>query len=126
MSKNILMIDSDKELVDINKKALESQGFQVKTLGTAKEALEYLTTSKPDLILTEIMLENKDSGFSLCYSVKKRYPDVPIVILSDVVRNTGISFGLNTKDEKNWIKADEFIHKPVSAAYLVNKVAKHL
>ena len=72
------------------------------------------------------MLESVDAGFSLAYSMKKEKPEVPIIILSDIVRKTGIVFDLNSKEEKEWIKADEFVNKPVNTASLVCRVKKFL
>ena len=126
MSKNILIVDSDKELLDAHKEALMAEGFAVDIAASSNEALEKLSEAKPDFILTEVMLEHKDSGFSLCYAAKNKYPDVPIFILSDVVRSTGITFSLGSEEEKNWIKADEFIHKPINTASLVCKIKRYL
>lgn len=126
MTKNILIVDNDKSVTEKNKKQLELEGFAVTVAETAKEAREKLEQLKPDLILTEIMLENNDSGFSLCYAAKKKYPDVPVIILSDIVRQTGVNFSLNSEEEKDWIKADELIHKPVYAANLACRIKRYL
>jgi len=126
MEKNILIVDTDSEINEINKKALECQGFQVTCAESAKEALNVLNASKPDLIVTEVMLENNDSGFGLAKSAKDKYPEMPIIILSDIVRKTGILFELDSDDEKAWIKADKFINKPVNPAQLASKIKKLL
>ncbi|OGI17110.1 MAG: hypothetical protein A2287_09120 [Candidatus Melainabacteria bacterium RIFOXYA12_FULL_32_12] len=124
MEKNILLVDSDEELLSAHKEALEADGFNIISATSTKDALDKLNELKPDLILTEIMLEYKDAGFSLCYHAKKKYPDVPVIILSDVVRKTGITFNLGSKEEKDWIKADEFIHKPVNKNSLVCRIKR--
>lgn len=124
MGNSILIVDIDSENNDINKKYLECHGFEVNCVETANEAIEILNTSKPDLVITEIMLENNDSGFSLAYHAKKKYPEIGVIILTDVVRKTGIEFELNTEDEKSWIKADDWINKPINPAVLVKKINK--
>jgi CheY-like chemotaxis protein len=126
MSKNILIVDNDCDSLKSSKKALEGAGFTVSEATTSEEALKKLEGSKPDLILTEVMLEHKDSGFSLCYLAKKKLPSTPIIILSNVVSETGISFNLASPEEKDWIKAEEFLHKPVNPATLVSKVKRYL
>jgi len=120
MGKNILLVDN--EVNEINKKALECEGFQVTCAESAKDALNVLNGSKPDLMITEIMLENIDSGFGLAKIAKDKYPEMPVIILSDVVRQTGILFELGSADEKAWIKADKFINKPVNPAKLACKI----
>jgi CheY-like chemotaxis protein len=77
-------------------------------------------------MVTEVMLENNDSGFNLAKNAKDKYPEMPIVILSDVVRQTGILFELDSADEKVWIKADKFINKPVNPAKLACSIKKLL
>jgi CheY-like chemotaxis protein len=126
MDKKILLVDIDSEVNEINKKALECNGFQVTCAENAEEALDILNSSKPDAIVTEIMLENNDSGFGLAYCAKGKYPDIPVVILSDIVRKTGILFEINSDEERNWIKADEFINKPISPAKLALKIQRLL
>ena len=74
MDKTVLLVDNDQEFIEINKKALENEGFKVEFANNSKDALTKILETKPDLVLTEIMLENSDSGFSLCYSIKKRIP----------------------------------------------------
>ena len=126
MEKTVLLVDKDEEFLEINREGLVSQGFKVALANSAKEAMEKFNSIKPDLVITEIMLESVDAGFSLAYSMKKEKPEVPIIILSDIVRKTGIVFDLNSKEEKEWIKADEFVNKPVNTASLVCRVKKFL
>lgn len=125
MTKNILLVDKDKEALNTNKDTLTSGGFEVKTATSAQEALDSVKESKPDLVITEVMLEHVDSGFSLAYNLKKSYPDMQVFILSDIVRKTGFQFNVNTHEQRDWIKADEFIDKPVSPASLMCIVNKH-
>ena len=103
-------------------------GFNSILFETSSETLEYIEENKPMLVISEIMLERKDSGFYLCYSIKEKYPDVPIIIVSSISNETGIRFGLNTKEEKEWIKADVFLDKNIRFEQLqrsINQVFKN-
>jgi len=126
MQKNVLLVDNDAEYIEANKKAFEDDGFHVTTASTSLDALDKLNEYTPDIIVTEIMLENKDSGFTFCYHSKKKHPEVPVIILSEVVRKTGITFNLSTREDKDWIKADEFINKPISPVSLVCRAKRLL
>lgn len=126
MGKNILLVDNDTILAEANKQELESKGYKVTLTTTSIEALNKLDAFKPDLVITEIMLENVDSGFALCHNARKKYPELPIVILSDVVRKTGVAFGASTKEEKDWVKANEFVYKPISISSLSNIIDKYI
>ncbi|MFH0702496.1 MAG: response regulator [bacterium] len=128
MKKNILIVDNDQESAELHKKILEAEGLDLDILivDSMKKALEKLDELNFDIIITEIMLEHIDSGFSLCHSIKEKNPDIPVIILSDIARKTGIHFGIDIKEERDWIKADEFIDKHVSLSYFVSMVEKHL
>lgn len=124
MSKNILLVDKDKETINANKSSFEERGCQVRVASDSVEALKMVDESMPDIVITEIMLEHVDSGFTLCHTLKNKYPELPIFILSDVIRKTGINFSTKTKEEKAWIKADEFIDKPVNPQSLLCMVQR--
>lgn len=127
-NKNIIIVDKDQTHRELLESYVKTMGFNSVLFETSSEALEYIEENKPLLIISEIMLERKDSGFYLCYSVKKKYPDVPIIIVSSISNKTGIRFGLNTKEEKEWIKADVFLDKNIRFEQLqrsINQVFKN-
>jgi CheY-like chemotaxis protein len=72
------------------------------------------------------MMETEDSGFILSYKTRQRYPDVPIIIATAVASETGISFGLNTEEEKRWIKADLYLEKGIRKEQLETEIKKLL
>lgn len=126
MNKNILLVDNDREILDICQKSFEKDELNVENVKTLESALVKLNEKKPDLIITEVMLEHSDSGFTLCYQAKKKYPDIPIIIISDVANKMGIHFDLDDRDSKEWIKADVFLEKPVTCSQLIQHIEKLL
>ena len=72
------------------------------------------------------MMESDDSGFILCYKTKRRYPDVPIVLATAVASETGISFGVNSENDKQWIKADLYLEKGIRKDQLHKEINKLL
>jgi hypothetical protein len=70
------------------------------------------------------MMENEDSGFVLCYKLKRLFPDVPVIIATGVSAETGISFGLNTEEERKWIKADLYLEKGMRPEQLKIEIEK--
>ena len=125
MAKNILLVDKDKNTIKENAAFLADKGYEVKAVATAQEAIDSVSKSKPDAVVTEIMLEHVDSGFSLCYHLKKSHPDMTVIILSDIIRKSGIEFGVSTHEQREWIKADEFIEKPVKPETLECHISRH-
>ncbi len=109
--KVILVVDDDYDYLYQLKFQLELWGCIVVTADSQKEAEELLETTKPDLAILDLMMENEDSGFILSYKMKRKYPDVPIILATAVSAETGMSFGLHSNEDKNWIKADVYLEK---------------
>ncbi len=122
--KTILLADDDMDYMFQVKMYLERMGFKVQTAESQKEAEELIQHLKPDLAIFDLMMENEDSGFILCYRMKRRYPDVPIILLTAVSSETGRLFGIGTQEERNWIKADLYLEKGVRFEELQNEITK--
>ena len=128
MARKILIVDDDADLVEANRLYLESRGFEVRTAGSAAEGLRALEGYTPDLIATDLMMEHHDSGFAFCRRVKAR-PETattPLLMLTGVLRETGIDFSRRTKEERAFIVADELIAKPVTPRQLCEHIERHL
>lgn len=124
----ILIVDDDVDLVEAHQLYLESKGFEVSVAHTAADGLQLLETLRPDLITVDLMMEHHDSGFSFCNKVKKipELSTVPLLMLTGVMRETGMDFTSGTREERSWIKADEIIAKPVSPQQLAEIITRHL
>ena len=122
----ILLVDDDYDYMFQQKFILEKEGFEIISTDTQKEAEKIMQKVKPDLAIFDLMLENQDSGFVLSYKFKKLYPDVPVIISTSVSAETGITFGINTDEDKKWIKADLYIEKGLSRENFLKEVKKLL
>ena len=124
--KKILIVDDDVDVITLIKMHVESFGFDVITAESQKEGEEIIETEKPDLAILDLMMENRDSGFILSYKIKKKYPDVPVIIATGVTAETGMIFGLDTEEERNWIKADQYLEKSIRPDQLHREINKLL
>lgn len=124
--KTILIVDDDQDYLYQMKARVESFGFQTILAESQKEAEELIEKIKPDLALLDLMMENEDSGFILCYKMKKKYPEVPIIIATGVAAETGLSFDLNDDNNRKWIKADTFLEKGIRSEKLKQEIDKLL
>jgi CheY-like chemotaxis protein len=123
--KLILIVDDDIDYLFQMKTHVESFGFEVITAESVKEAEECLI-KKPDLAILDLMMETQDAGFVLAYKIKKKYPDVPVIIATAVTAETGISFHLDTEQDKQWIKADLYLEKGIRSDQLHREINKLL
>ncbi len=113
MIKTILLVDRDQLFIEQIRLKFLSAGYRVLCACTQAEAERILAASRPDVVVTEIMLERQDSGFCLAWQAKKLYPEVPVIIISSVTWHTGLYFSLSTPEDYAWIKADHFLDKPI-------------
>ncbi len=124
--KTILIVDDDSDCLAQMEMQVKGLGFDVITAGSQKEGEVIMSDEQPDLAIIDLMMESKDSGFILCYKMKKKYPEMPVIIASAVTAETGLRFGVETEDERSWIKADTFIEKGIRQDQLEREIKKLL
>lgn len=124
--KKILLADDDIDLLEQNRLLMESKGFEVVTAETGEEALEKFKKEKPDAAVLDLIMEEHDTGFVLSYKMKKTDlgKRIPIFILTSATYDTGFKFDVETEDEKEWIKCDGILNKPVVVDELIEKIEK--
>ena len=81
MKKKILIVDDEHDIVIILKMALEKEGYEVEEAFDGVEALEKVTLFKPDLILLDIMMPDKD-GLTLLKEIKELDKDVSVAMIT--------------------------------------------
>lgn len=126
MKKTILIVDDDMDYLFQMKIKIEQFGFDTITADGQKEAETIIETTRPDLAILDLMMESDDSGFILAYKIKRKYPDVPVIIATAVTAETGMSFDINSDENKEWIKADLFLDKGIRTDQLQKEINKLL
>ena len=84
MKKHILIVDDEVEIRDLLALFLSSNGYQVTAFETAVEALRFVKTTKPDLIISDLQLEDSD-GLEMIESLRVTLPDTPVILLTGVL-----------------------------------------
>lgn len=77
----ILLVDDDLSLLKLLSLRLESAGHQVTTAASGEEALEHLQESTPELVLSDLRMDEID-GMALFDEIQKRLPGLPVIILT--------------------------------------------
>ena len=126
-TKKILLVDDDLDLLEQHKLLFESRGYNVVTADNSKDGFEMFRKEKPDAAVIDLIMEEHDSGFILCYKIKKddHGKNIPVFMLTSAAYDTGFKFSSATDEEKEWIKVDEIIHKPVVIDDLVEKIENY-
>lgn len=114
--KRILIIEDDKDIVELVRYNLEKDGFQVLATGDGTTGLAQLRKSLPDLLILDLMLP-KLSGLEVCKEVRRdgTLSRLPILMLTargeEADRIVGLELG-----------ADDYVTKPFSPRELVARI----
>ena len=122
----ILVADDDPDYLFQTINNLNRAGYKTVSVESQAEAETVISKFKPDLAIFDLMMESDDSGFILCYKIKKKYPDVPVILATAVARETGLSFSIDSEKEKSWIRADRYLEKGIRAEQLDQEIMKLL
>lgn len=107
MTNTVLVVEDDKGLQKYLKELLLDNGYNVHVVGDGIAALEYLKKAEPDIVVLDLGLPNM-SGEAVCTEIRKKYADLPVVILTAKDSVSDIVQGLN-------LGADDYITKPFVA-----------
>lgn len=122
----ILVADDDPDYLFQITYSLGKAGYKTIAVESQAEAESVIAKMKPDLAVFDLMMESDDSGFVLCYKLKKKYPDVPVILATAVSHETGISFALESEQERSWIRADRYLEKGIRPEQLDQEIMKLL
>ena len=120
MSKRVLVVDDEPNIVMSLEFLMRRAGFEVAVARNGREALEALDGTPPDLLLLDVMMPEFD-GYEVCEKIRARpeWNATKIVMLTargrEVERERGLSLG-----------ADAYVTKPFSTRDLVEQVKRML
>ena len=117
MSKKILIVDDEKNIVDILKFNLKKEGFTTIEAYDGEQAIELALSEKPDLILLDVMLPKMD-GFTVCRKLRQTL-STPILMLTAKEEEVDKVLGLE-------LGADDYITKPFSQRELMARVKANI
>ena len=122
----ILIADDDPEFIEINKTVLQAAGYETDEALTSKEVLKKLRAGHYDLLILDLMMEERDAGFTVAYAVRddEHLKHLPILMLTSAEQKTGFKFDISA--DKDWMKVDDLAAKPLKPAELIRRVNRLL
>ena len=109
----VLLVDDDPDFLEQLALRFGRDGWEVATARNEAEAEAWLAARRPDLAVLDLMMDRLDGGFTLAHRIKSRDPDVPVLLVTGVTAETGLSFERAGAGPESWIKADAVLAKPV-------------
>lgn len=117
MPAKILIVDDEKNIVDILKYNLIKEGFETIEAYDGKEAIEKALRLNPDIILLDVMLPVFD-GFAVCRKLREKI-QTPIIMLTAKEEEVDKILGLE-------MGADDYVTKPFSPRELIARIKSNL
>lgn len=116
VSKRILVVDDDIDLLMLLERQLKQQGYEAETAISLAEAEELVVYFDPHLVLLDINIRGED-GRQLCWKLKNqpvyRIPKVLIISGFDYNASRAALFG-----------ADDILPKPFNTEFLFNRISQ--
>jgi len=112
----VLVVDDEREFVDVISERLGAKGFDILRAFDGKEGIERAHADKPDLIILDISMPEM-SGYDVCRKLKldEAFKDIPIIILTAKFQPNDIKFGIG-------MGADAYLTKPLELEPLLQTV----
>ena len=116
MSEKVLLVDDEKEFLEIMSERMESRGMVVTTADTAEQALSILEKETFDAIVMDFQMPGMD-GMEALKSMKDKKPELQIILL------TGYATVEKTVEAMK-VGATDFLEKPADIEALSEKIKK--
>ena len=115
----VYFIDDSATMREVIKIAFRRENINVVACQDAATALVEIETAKPDIVITDVIMPDKD-GYDVCQHIKS-HPNLaktPVILMSGVVNRA-------VAEKAFAVKADELLRKPFQPQDLIARV-KHL
>lgn len=115
-AKKILIVEDEKDILNLVKMYLEKEGYRTCTAVTGLEGLNQVKNEHPDLVILDLMLAELD-GLEVCKRIRSdpRTSSIPIIMLTAKAEEADTVIGLE-------LGADDYVTKPFSPKALVARV----
>ena len=118
MSKRVLIVEDEKNIVDILSFNLSKEGYDTLEAYDGQTGLQLALEQDPDLILLDLMLPKMD-GFDVCRNLRQAGRNTPVIMLTAREEETDKVLGLE-------LGADDYITKPFSMRELLARVKANI
>lgn len=112
----VYFIDDSATMREVIKIAFRKENIQVIACADGFSALEQFETSPPDIVITDVIMPDRD-GYEVCQFIKRheRFGKTPVILMSGVVNKS-------VAEKAMAVKADELIRKPFQPQELIARV----
>ncbi len=113
MTNPILIVEDEVKIATLLSDYCEQAGFSTQLIHHGDEALEWLRSNQPRMVLLDLMLPGAD-GLTICQSIRK-HSDVPVIMITARVEEIDRLLGLG-------LGADDYVCKPFSPREIIARI----
>lgn len=117
MKKHILVVDDETPILELLEEYLTARGYRVTVARSTAEARKTAQAEAPDLVITDLQLEDGD-GLQLVEQLKTLRPDTPVILL------TGVLFDPKVVEERLSKKVGAYVSKTSPLKQLLQEVRR--
>ncbi len=120
----ILLVDDDQDLIEMNRTVLTQRGHKVAVAYSAAEAQTLAQSHPPELVVLDVMMEDKTAGFELARHLHANHPEMPMIMLTGISKE--MRLGYSFQPDETWLPVSKFMEKPVNPRVLADEIDKLL
>ena len=121
----IVLVDDDPDFLEIHRLLLDEHGYGVEAFSRPDEAWLYLEHASPGLVISDLVMDTLDAGFTLCRRIRARphLANTKVIIMTSAGSRLGYDFRPRSPEEMTQMGVDGFLEKPVRPEVLLATVA---
>ena len=120
MTKKILIIDDDPDIITAYSAFFSSRGYEVRSAYNSNKGRIEIESFQPDLIILDVMMETADEGFVFAQQLLDEKVRIPVIITSSIAKAGQEIFDIDIPNVK------AVLQKPVELEKLSSLVEKLL
>ncbi|MHB0998936.1 MAG: response regulator [Armatimonadota bacterium] len=91
---NILVVDDEREILDLMEDALSQYGYKVTCIENGADTVSILCNSRMDMLFIDIPMPNAD-GLAILEEIHTKWPDLPVVVITASIQRELIDEAVN-------------------------------
>ncbi len=121
----ILVVDDDDDDAEAIGAFLRAHGYQVQRARSAREGLQAVRRDPPDLVLMDVMMEERTAGFFALQEMRRdpQLAAIPVFVVSSIYSAIP---GFRVSPDAGWLRHDGFLAKPVDPDELLRRIRERL
>ena len=122
----VLIVDDDEDFADTVSTVLRAAGHETAVELSTQEGRASMESRRPDVVVLDVMFPESDSaGFEMARTIKQKFGDMPILMLTGVNQEYPLGFSKDDIDE-GWLPVTHFMEKPPDLKQLCVRVSELL